>query len=238
MQEGVQGCSLGRRRDRMRGVSMGDSGEGAAEPGDDQPGGLDATQSGGEIPPESQSSEHRRNPWIWISVALAVVAVGLLVWGLKTQSDLDDANQQVKDLQAQINKGKTAGGAAAVSFKAVYDDLEKQLGAANSDLASTQQDLQAAEQAAAKAQQDAAAAKQKASQSGNATDKANAEAEQAKAEAKAAEAQTAIVTDCAKSYVSVLGSVVQSDNPSDEAEAAKKDLQSISETCKKALEGS
>jgi hypothetical protein len=36
----------------------------------------------------------------------------------------------------------------------------------------------------------------------------------------------------------VLGSVVQSDNPSDEAEAAKKDLQSISETCKKALEGS
>ena len=84
-------------------------------------------------------------------MALAVVAVGLLVWGLKTQSDLDDANQQVKDLQAQINKGKTAGGAAAVSFKAVYDDLEKQLGATNADLASTQQDLQGAEQDAAKA---------------------------------------------------------------------------------------
>lgn len=213
-------------------------GGGPGGPGEDQPGGLDTPQLDGELPPESQPSEHRRNPWIWISVALAVVTVGLLVWGLKTQSDLDDANQQVKDLQAQINKGKTAGGAAAVSFKAVYDDLEKQLGATNADLASTQQDLQGAEQDAAKAEQDAAAAKQKASQAGNSTDKANAEAEQAKAEAKAAESQTAIVTDCAKTYITALGTVVQSDNPDDEAAAVKKDLESTSETCKKALGGS
>ena len=219
-------------------MSIEDPGGGAAGPGEDQPGAPETPQLGGEVAPESQPSEHHRNPWIWISVALAVIAVGLLVWGLKTQADLDDANQQVKDLQAQISKGKTAGGAAAVSFKAAYDDLEKQLGATNADLASTQQDLQAAEQAAAKAQQDAAAAKQKASQSGNATDKANAEAEQAKAEAKAAESQTAIVTDCAKTYLTALGSLVQSDNPSEEAATVKKDLQSISDTCAKALEGS
>jgi chromosome segregation ATPase len=218
-------------------VSIEDPGGGAAGPGEDQPGAPDRPQPSGEIAPESQPSEHHRNPWIWISVALAVIAIGLLVSGLKTQSDLDDANQQVKDLQAQISKGKTAGGAAAVSFKAAYDDLEKQLGATNADLASTQQDLQAAEQDAAKAQQDAAAAKQKASQSGNATDKANAEAEQAKAEAKAAESQTAIVTDCANTYLTALGSLVQSDNPSKEAATVKKELQSISNTCKKALEG-
>jgi chromosome segregation ATPase len=219
-------------------VSIEDPGGGAAGPGEDQPGAPETPQLGGEVAPEPQPSEHHRNPWIWISAALAVIAVGLLVWGLKTQADLDDANQQVKDLQAQISKGKTAGGAAAVSFKAAYDDLEKQLGASNADLASTQQDLQAAEQDAAKAQQDASAAKQKASQSGNATDKANAEAEQAKAEAKAAESQTAIVTDCAKTYLTAFGSLVQSDNPSEEAATVKNELQSISDTCKKALEGS
>ena len=212
---------------RIRVVSIEDPGGGAAGQGGDQPGARRTPQLGGEIAPESQPSERRRNPWIWISVVLAVVAIGLLVWGLKTQSDLDDANQQVKDLQARISKGKTAGGAAAVSFKVAYDDLEKQLGATNVDLASTQQDLQAAEKDVANAQQDAAAAKQKTSQAGNATDKANAEAEQAKAEAKAAESQTAIVTDCAKTYLTALGSVVQSDNPSDEAAAVKKDLQSI-----------
>ena len=219
-------------------MSIEDPGGGAAGPGEDQPGARDTPQLGGEIPPESPSTEHRRNPWIWISVALAVVAVGLLVWGLKTQSDLDDANQQVKDLQSQITKGKTAGGAAAVSFKAAYDDLREAAGATSADLAGAQQDLQAAEQAAARADQDAAAAKQKASQAGNSTDKANAEAEQAKAEAKAAESQTAIVTDCAKTYLTAVGSVVQSDNPSDEAAAVKHELQSITDTCKKALEGS
>lgn len=219
-------------------MSIEDPGGAAAGPGEDEPGARDTPPPDGEVPVEPPPTDHRRNPWLWISVALAVIAVGLLVWGLKTQSDLDDANQQVKDLQSQITKGKTAGGAAAVSFKAAYDDLEKQLGAASADLAGAQQDLKAAEQAAAKADQDAAAAKQKASQSGNATDKANAEAEQAKAEARAAESQTAIVTDCAKTYLAALGSVVQSDNPSDEAAAVKNDLKGISDTCKKALEGS
>jgi hypothetical protein len=234
----VQGCTLREEWKRIPVVSIEDPGEGAAGRSEDQPRAPDTPQLGGEIAPESQPTDHHRNPWVWISVALAVIAVGLLVWGLKTQSDLDDANQEVKDLQAQISKGTAAGGAAAVSFKAAYDDLEKQLGVTNADLASTQQDLQSAEQGAAKAEEDAAAAKQKASQAGSATDKANAEAEQAKAEAKAAESPTMIVTDCAKTYLTALGSLVQSDNPSEEAATVKKDLQSISDTCKKALEGS
>jgi chromosome segregation ATPase len=190
-------------------------------------------------PPVDESpTERGRNPWIWVSVVLAVVAVGLLVWGLTKQSDLDDANAKVKNLESQVSKGKVTGGAAAVSFGAAYDDREQQLGTTNADLAATQQDLQTAEQAEAKAQQDAAAAKQKASQAGNATDKATAEAEQAKAEAKAAESQAAIVTDCAKAYTGALASLLQSDDPEGAASTAKQDLQGIADTCSKALKGS
>ena len=33
----------------------------------------------------------RRNWWIWVSVALSLVVVGLLIWQFNTQSELDDA---------------------------------------------------------------------------------------------------------------------------------------------------
>lgn len=219
-------CGADATHVKLRPVSTADASDGGSRPGAEESG------DGGEPP-----AGGRRNPWIWVSVVLALVSIGLLVWGMNKQSDLDDANKQVEDLQSQLSKGKAAGGAATVTFKTVYEDLEQQLGRATKDLAATQQNLKDAEQASAKAQQDAAAAQQKASQTNNATDKANAEAEQAKAEAKAAESQTAIVTDCANAYLSALGSVVQSDNPSEQASAVKKDLQGMSDTCKKALEG-
>ena len=162
------------------------------------------------------------------------LAVGL---GLNTRSDLDSAQQQVKDLEAQISHGTEAGSAAAASYQAAYKDLEQELGTVSADLTATQQDLKAAEQAASKADQDAAAAKQQAAQATTTTEKANAQADQAKAEAQAAESRTKIATDCANAYLTAVGSLLQSQNPDEQATAAKKDLQSISDTCKTALAG-
>ena len=62
-------------------------------------------------------------------------------------------------------------------------------------------------------------------------------ADQAKAEAKAAESRTKIATDCANAYLTAVGSLLQRQNPDEQATAVKKDLQSISDTCKTALAG-
>jgi chromosome segregation ATPase len=169
-----------------------------------------------------------RNPWIWISALLAVIAIGLLVWGLNTQSDLDSSKDQVEKLEAQISAGRVAGIAA-------YEDLSKQLNTTSADLADTQSKLEASEKAAAKADDEAAAAKEQAAQADNETDKANAEAAQAKAEADAAQSRASIAVDCARAFVGGVAVLVQSGESSDEAQAAQEDLQAIAETCKTSL---
>src|SRR4051812_806080 len=138
----------------------------------------------------AQPAGSKRSPWLWVSLALAVVAVGLLVWGLSTKSDLDGtqtdldrANQQVQQLQAGADKGKGLAGTVMQAVKAAYDELAQQLGATTEDLAATEQDLKSAEQAAAQADQAAAQAKQSADQATSATDKAKATADELKAQA-------------------------------------------------------
>src|SRR4051794_30400794 len=43
-----------------------------------------------------QPSGGKRSPWLWVSLALALVAVGLLVWGLSTKSDLDGTQSDLE----------------------------------------------------------------------------------------------------------------------------------------------
>ena len=92
---------------------------------------TDPAEPGG---PEDQSPGKRRNPWIWISVVLALVAIGLLVWALNTKSDLDNAEQEADAAQSQLEQGKETGSAALKEGKTAYDDVTKQLGATTEDL--------------------------------------------------------------------------------------------------------
>jgi DNA repair exonuclease SbcCD ATPase subunit len=184
-----------------------------------------------------EAINRRRNPWIWVSAALGLIAVGLLIWGLNTKSDLDDARKDVDQLEAQISQGKQTGSAAAASYESAYNDLQQQLGTTQEDLATTEKDLEQAEQDAAQADKDAAAAKQEVAQAGNQTDKANAEAKQAQAEAQAAESKATVTAECAKAYLSSLGALFEGDNPSAQASAVGEDLKSITDSCKKALAG-
>ena len=201
------------------------------------------------IDPNEQGPKKRRNPWIWVSVGVAVVAVALLIWGLNNQSDADSAQKDVKDLESQVSHGRVAGTAVAASSKAAYDDLQQELGTTSTDLSQTEQDLHDAENATTKAEQDAAAAKKDADQAQNQTDtaktetdkakaetdKAKAEAKEANAESEATKSKSAIVADCAKSYLSAFGKLFEGESVKEQASVVKQDLEGISKTCKSAL---
>lgn len=196
-------------------------------------------------------AKHSRNWWIWVSVALALIAAALLIWALSLKSDRDSAQDELASTQQQLEAAKqqptpeptedenAAGGAIAAAgaiagFKTLYDKL----GATQQDLEATEQDLAEANKKVEQAEKDAADAKKKAEQADNETEKAQAEADQAKAEQQATESKAAIVRDCAKSYLSAFGTLVESDDPEAEADAVGQQLSSITDECQKALAGS
>jgi cytoskeletal protein RodZ len=198
---------------------------------------VPATDPPNQGRPEDEVPRKRRNPWIWISVVLLLVAVGLLVWALNTQSDLDNAEQDADAAQSQLEHGKLVGSAALKEGKAAYDGLSQELGATTEDLQATEKDLQDSQANADQAKQDAAAAEQDVAQATNEADKAKAETEKAQAEAEAADSKAAIAADCAKAYVSALGALFEGDSVSAQADVVKQQLESISATCKAAFEG-
>ena len=210
--------------------------EDGAAPANSSAGGTQAADEGAS-PPGGQAPKKHRNPWIWVSVGLAVVVVGLLIWALSTRSDLDSANQDNEELQSQLEKGKETSSEALEDAKAAYDDVTKDLGATSEDLAAAEQDVDQAEKAAEKADAEANAAKKDAADANGETAKAKAEADQAKAEKRATESQAAITADCAKAYVSALGALFEGDSVKAQAEVVKKDLEGISESCQAALSG-
>jgi hypothetical protein len=184
---------------------------------------------------DEHPAKKKHSPWMWASIALAVVAAGLLVWALTTKSDLDSANADKAALEAQNEQGKEAGGAVVTAFKSAYHDLTQQLGATSDDLAATQQDVKSAQQTATKAQDDAAAAKQDAAQAQSETEKADAQADEAKAELDAAQSKAQIAADCAKAYVTAIGGLFDGGDVRAAADKVKQDLQGVTADCKSAF---
>jgi chromosome segregation ATPase len=206
----------------------------------------------------------RRNRWIWVSAALAVIAVGLLIWGLATRSDLDSTQQElasaqerldstnkeldstqqeldstkqdVEEMQAQGDDG-TNTRAVLAAATALYKQFAEQLDATQDDLAATQKDLDEAQRAAAQAEKDAEAASQDAAAATSETEKATAEADQAKAEAKAAESKVVVATECAKAYVSAFGALFEGEGAEEQAPVVRAQLEGITADCKEQLAG-
>jgi chromosome segregation ATPase len=186
---------------------------------------------------EAAAQKKHRSPWLWVSLVLGLACIGLAVWGINTQSDLDDANTQIDHLQNQLGASAVTGTAVAASYKNAYTDLEKQLGSSTADLSATEAQLEDSQKAADQANQDAAKAKDKADKAQSETDKANAQVEQAQAEAKAAQEQAKTVTNCSQALLTSLGAVLSADDPKAEAEKQKQALEPIAADCKKALSG-
>src|SRR4051812_23932583 len=110
--------------------------------------------AGAPLPPDplagrDQPTEPRRRPWGWIVVCalLAVVAVGVTIWALSLNSDLNDQRDQTAAAQQQANKASSevdqltsdvndaldqagqAGAAAKDELQRALADLKAGLGA-------------------------------------------------------------------------------------------------------------
>ena len=168
-----------------------------------------ATDGGLGVPPGGPPQKKHRNPWIWVSGVVALVAVGLLIWGVATQSDLNSSEDDVSELQTQVSNESAESQAA----KDLADELAQDLDSTSEDLAATEEKVGEAEQSAEKAEEDAAAAKKDADQAQDATEKAQAEAKRGPGRGRRGpvEERRSPAT-CARAYVTAFGALFEGES--------------------------
>lgn len=192
-----------------------------------------------EPEPTQTPGASKRSAWVWVSGLLLLACVGLLVWALTLQSDRDSAQEEVAALQAQVTQNEQQGDTLTTALKAGYDTLMQQLGAAQADVATAEQRITEAEQKVQQAQTDAqAAAARAADTASGAAERAQARVDEAQARAQEAGAKTSMAADCAKTYLSTLGSLFSGDDIRTQVTKVRGQLQGIAADCKTALAGS
>ena len=68
--------------------------------------------------PAGPPEQHKR-PWVWIAIAglLAVGILGLAVYSIDLNSDLDDANAEISSEQEQIEQAQDTGSDVVAAAK-------------------------------------------------------------------------------------------------------------------------
>lgn len=158
----------------------------------------------------------RGRPWGWIAVAglLAAGVIGLGIYAVNLNSDLDDANAKIASQQAQIDKAQGTGADVVAAAKAAYGELSTKLGAAQQDAS------QAVEQASEKLDQAEQAAAD-----------ATGTAEELQKEADAARVKAEAAAICAQSFLSAFSGVFSGSTLKDGVEATVKELQALQPQC-------
>jgi hypothetical protein len=170
-----------------------------------------------------REKEKRGRPWGWIAVAgiLGAAALGLGIWAIQLNSDLDDANRTVATQEQQITEAQERGGDLVQSAKQAFDDLSNELGASQADLESTQAELDDATESADQAAQQAAQAAD--------------ETEQLQSELDGAEAKAQGAAACTRSVVAALGGIFEGETLQAGVEAAAADVRALQPECGAAL---
>ena len=187
---------------------------------------VQATPDQGQGPAASASVSpsappaSRKRPWGWIVLAglLAAGVVGLGIYAVNLNSDLDDANAKIASQQKQIDEAQDKGAGVLAAAKKTYDELSTKLGAAQQDAS------QAVEQASEKLNQAEQAA---------ADPKGTAEEVQKEAEAATAKAETAAT--CAQSFLSAFSGVFSGATLKEGVEATVAELKALQPKCASAL---
>jgi chromosome segregation ATPase len=180
---------------------------------------MSAPETPGRSDPHDQTAH--KTPWGLIAVAGVLLAgvIGLGIYALNLDSDLDDANAQLDSQQKQIDQAQDTGGDVVATAKSAYDDLTAQLGAAQDDAA------QAVEQSSADLDQAEQAA-----------EAAKGTAEELQKEADAAQAKAETASTCAQSFLSAFSGVFDGDTLKEGVEATVEELKALQPQCAPALE--
>ena len=182
---------------------------------------MSAPETPSTADPRTQSPRGRQKPWGWIAVAglLAAAVIGIGIYAINLDSDLDDANAKIASQQEQIEQAQDTGGNVVAAAKSGYDELTAQLGAAQDDAS------QVVEQATVKLDQAERAAEEA---------KGTADELQTQADAARAKAETAAT--CAQSFLSTFSGVFEGATLKEGVEATVAELQALQPQCAPALE--
>lgn len=190
---------------------------------------TEPTATGGAppAPGETSTASSQKRPWGWIAVAgvLAAGLVGVGIYAINLNSDLDDANAKIASQQAKITSqqkelddAQNTGADVVAAAKTAYADLSSKLGA-------TQQDAsQVTEQAAAKLDQ----AEQAAADAKGTADEVQKKADAAQAKAEAA-------ASCAQSFLTAFKGVFDAATLKEGVEATVTELKALQPKCASAL---
>ena len=190
---------------------------------------------------------------------LVLVAAGLLIWALTSQSDsrrarsrrssaaagarryAEGARRAKKELEAtkkdcaeaESERDRRLGtGPAVVAGKALYDEVAEELDATNQDLGATQQELEAAEKKATQAEQDAKAAKQATADAGPRRRRRRRRRIRRRRSVKAAQSKAEVAADCAKALHLGVRRAVRGRQPDGPGAGDAEQLAAVTATCK------
>ena len=135
------------------------------------PSGNDAPEGSSVPPSASPTTGTKKRPTAWIIVAgvAVVAAIGLGIWAVNVNSDLNDAQSELEaqtaatqSAEAQVAAQAEAANAAAAELEKISSDNQVYV-VSNEDVAQAESDVAAAEQAATEASANVAAAQDEAS---------------------------------------------------------------------------
>lgn len=210
-----------------------------------------------ERPPEHRSAA--RNPWLWATAGVAVIAIALGVWALIERSNADDAKadlaaheqkaaapattttvtetqtQTQAETQTQTDSGddeKNVHVGALAAAAAAFVSAHKQLNEQDAQIEELEAEADKANAEADKAAKDAEKAKAEASSASDAQKKAEAEADQADAEKRQLRAKAEAAAACAKSMLEIVGDIPKAPNLDEGLQQAGDDVKALAPKCK------
>ena len=178
------------------------------------------TNSGATAAPDGRPP-HTRRPWGWIVLAavLGAAAIGLGVYALQVNSDLDDAEATIAEQEQAA-----AGGTSDQALEAVAGAV----GEVTSALGATQGDVAQIERQIAAASESLQAAEDKVSAAAG-------DLERTEAERDAAQAKVDVVQACAQSVVSAFRGAFDAESLRAGIDAAAAELRALQPQCGPAI---
>jgi hypothetical protein len=177
-----------------------------------------------DLPPQ------RKRPVVWMILAGVAIAaaIGLGVWALMLNDDLNDTEEQ---LEAQTAAAESASAEAESRIAEARARIETALSDVAGVVVVSDEDVAEAEQAAAEAEQSVADAQAAVDQAQGEVEQARAERDLARAEAEQARAEAAQAELCADASLAATQALAESDDVAEGYEEAASSAETAATAC-------